>query len=560
MTDTTNDEHDRYAWARRPPLPGRPETDPERPEATTPLPGRPESDAERSEATAPLPAGSASTAALPPAAPAPAAPAPAAPAPPAPVPAGGGWGHPSAPAASGGPAVPTPPPGWTASPAPTAAPPAPTAAPPGPDGAPSGSPFAPPVWGGQPPSGPGGPGSQPGPGRQPGPGSRRPGWGGVAAMGIGAALLSSLLTAGLISATDDDTATGSGSTTSSQQSVPAPVTGSTVANPDWSKVARAVEPSVVAVVVTGQSESGEGSGVILNRNGEIVTNNHVVSGAGADSTVKVVLNDGRQYDASVVGTDPSTDLAVIKIKKSPSDLTPATLGSSKNVAVGDPVMAVGNPLGLAGTVTTGIVSATDRPTTTTASSQDDSNPFGGGSTTQEQVVTNAIQTDAAVNPGNSGGALVDVQGRVIGVPSSIASLGSGGLGSAGQSGSIGLGFAIPVDEVRTVAAQLAQGKTVPHSWLGVSLSQQDATVTVDGAQREAAVLAEINADSPASKAGLKDGDAVIKVDGEAVNSATSLVGQLREREPGTSVTLTVVRDGKAQEVKVTLGTRPSSAR
>jgi putative serine protease PepD len=365
------------------------------------------------------------------------------------------------------------------------------------------------------------------------------------AMGVGAAVVSSLLTAGLVTALDDDTTAPTASTsTPSEQPEPGPVTNSNSEAPDWKAVAAAVEPSVVAVQVSGQGGSGEGSGVVLNKDGSILTNNHVVAGA---STVNVVLYDGRGYEARVVGTDPSTDLAVIKIENPPSNLKPSTLGRSSAVKVGDHVMALGNPLGLAGTVTTGIVSALDRPVTTQAESSD---APGGG----ETVVTNAIQTDAAINPGNSGGALVDAQGRVVGINSSIASLGNSSLG--GQAGSIGLGFAIPIDEAKYVADQLADGGTVDHAWLGVRPT--DGQVTVEGAEREAAVLSTVEGDSPAQKAGLERGDAIIGVDGEKVNSAISLVGQLRERRPGTEVTLQVVRDGKAQDIKATLGTRPQS--
>ncbi len=273
---------------------------------------------------------------------------------------------------------------------------------------------------------------------------RRPGWGGVAAVGVGSAVLASLLTGGIISATqNDDSSSGTTTGTSASPAVKAPVTSSSVGTPDWGKVAAAVEPSVVSVQVTSSSAEGEGSGVILDKTGRIVTNNHVAEGAGSGATLKVVLNDGRGYAATVVGTDSDTDLAVIKITNPPSDLTPAVFGSSSGVSVGDPVMAVGNPLGLAGTVTTGIVSATDRLVTTQAeddpsqSQGQSANPFGGlggsgsgssgssgssGTTSDDEVATNAIQTDAAINPGNSGGALVDAQGRVIGIPSSIASL------------------------------------------------------------------------------------------------------------------------------------------
>jgi putative serine protease PepD len=377
----------------------------------------------------------------------------------------------------------------------------------------------------------------------------------VVAVGAGAAVLASLLTGAVITSTDtqDGTVASVSSAQSNAPQVKAPVTTSRNSSPDWGAVASAVEPSVVAVAVTSGQAEGEGSGVILDKSGRIVTNNHVVSGVGADATVSVTLWDGRGYDASIVGTDPSTDLAVIKITSPPSNLTPAVLGSSNSVKVGDPVMAVGNPLGLAGTVTTGIVSATDRPVTTEAKSSDPLSAGGG-----ETVFTNSIQTDAAVNPGNSGGALVDSQGRVIGIPSSIASLGSGSaFGQSSQSGNIGLGFAIPIDEAKDVTTQLINSGSVKHAWLGVGPG--DVTVTTDGARRDAALLKQIYGGSPAEKAGLKPGDGVIAVDGEPVNGADSLVGQLRQRTPGTAVKLSVVRDGQTQEVTVTLGTRPTNS-
>jgi putative serine protease PepD len=378
---------------------------------------------------------------------------------------------------------------------------------------------------------------------------RRPGWGGVLAVGVGAAALSSLLTAGiLLQSGDPETTVASISPTSTAK---APVANSSATSPDWGAVSKAVIPSVVAVQVTTANGSGEGSGVILDKTGRIVTNNHVVAGGSAGATVQVVLSDGRTYNATVLGTDAATDLALIRLSDPPNNLVPAALGDSKTVAVGDAVMAVGNPLGLAGTVTTGIVSATDRPTTTEAQSDD---PTSGGG---ETVVTNAIQTDAAVNPGNSGGALVDAKGRVIGIPSSIAALSTGSaVNPPTQSGNIGLGFAIPIDEVKDVSSQLIKGGTVSHAWLGVA--PIPGTATADGATRDAAVLSKIVSGGPAEKAGLKTGDAVIAVDGDSVNSAISLVGQLRERQSGTTVTLTVVRSGKALDVKVTLGTKPDS--
>lgn len=319
---------------------------------------------------------------------------------------------------------------------------------------------------------------------------------------------------------------------------------------NWTGVAAAVEPSVVAISVTSQVGQAEGSGVILDTTGRVLTNNHVVSGVGQNGQLTVTLADGRSYTATVVGTDPSTDLAVIVLKGA-DKLTPATLGNSDAVQVGSPVMAVGNPLGLAGTVTTGIVSALDRPVTTSNSDSQTSTSGDSG-----RVVTNAIQTDAAVNPGNSGGALVDRNGRVVGIPSSIASLGSSGAGAGAQSGSIGLGFSIPINEAKSIADQLIAGGTAQHPYLGVSL--KDGQVREGTATRKAAVVATVSGNTPASAAGLRVDDSVTAVDGEAVNSVESLVAQIRERSVGSKVTLTVQRGGSSQQISVTLTKRPAS--
>ncbi|HEY9496196.1 MAG TPA: trypsin-like peptidase domain-containing protein [Intrasporangium sp.] len=322
------------------------------------------------------------------------------------------------------------------------------------------------------------------------------------------------------------------------------------AAPDWSAVAKAVSPSVVSI----QLANGAGSGVILDKSGHIVTNNHVVQAGGGgngngNGGIQVTLADGRTYAATVVGTDPSTDLAVIKLSAAPSDLTPISLGNSDTIAVGDPTMAIGNPLGLSGTVTTGIVSAIDRPVST--GSENDS-PFGQSSA--EPVVTNAIQTSAAINPGNSGGALVNAKGELIGINSSIAQLGSG---TGGQSGNIGIGFAIPVNEAKSIADQLIAHGTAEHAFLGVSARD---TVTQDGAAKRAgAEIAAVSNSAPAQQAGIKQGDIVVAIDGESVDSSTALVAQIRERKAGEKVTLTVIRDGKRQDVSVTLAARPSSS-
>jgi putative serine protease PepD len=346
---------------------------------------------------------------------------------------------------------------------------------------------------------------------------------------------SSALTATSTSSTSGDDAGGTAK---------GPVSQSAGQPVDWTKVAKAVEPSVVAISTRSQFSGSEGSGVVLDTKGHVLTNNHVVAGATQGGSLTVTLSDGRTYDATIVGTDPSTDLAVI-LMKGATDLTPATLGDSDAVQVGAPVMAVGNPLGLAGTVTTGIVSALDRPVTTSNESTDGAAAAGG-----TPVVTNAIQTDAAVNPGNSGGALVDASGRVIGIPSSIASLGQS---YGGQSGSIGLGFSIPINEAKSIADQLLADGEAEHPFLGISL--KDGAVKQGAAQRAASVVAQVTPDSPAQQAGLKSGDAIIAVDGESVNSSESLVAQIRERSVGDSVQLTIVRDGKQQQVTAKLTTR-----
>ncbi|WP_426565616.1 S1C family serine protease [Angustibacter sp. McL0619] len=384
----------------------------------------------------------------------------------------------------------------------------------------------------------------------------RPRWVEVSVAAVVAALVAGGTTAAVLAADNNDASNVSSTSNGHSSGNPAAGTGSgpvSQANavaPDWNKVATAVEPSVVAISATTQSGGSEGSGTILDTKGRVLTNNHVVAGVGSDATLKVTTSAGLTYPATVVGTDPSTDLAVIQMKGA-TNLTPATLGDSDSVRVGAPVMAVGNPLGLAGTVTTGIVSALDRPVTTTNETEGDQSGQGQqpsqGSSTDSTVVTNAIQTDAAVNPGNSGGALVDTSGRVIGIPSSIASLGA----SAGsQSGSIGLGFSIPINEGKSIADQLIADGTAEHPFLGVSL--KDGSVKQGNAERDAAIVAEVTASSPASAAGMKKDDAIIAVDGESVNSSESLVAQIRERSVGSKVELTIVRDGKQQTVNATL--------
>ncbi len=329
---------------------------------------------------------------------------------------------------------------------------------------------------------------------------------------------------------------------------PAPVQQASASAPDWVATAAAVAPSVVAITVSAGSQGGgQGSGVILDKEGHIVTNHHVVAaGAGASSgaTILVTLADKRAYRATIVGTDPATDLAVLELTDGPKDLTPVAIGDDTTLKVGTPVMAVGNPLGLAGTVTTGIVSALNRPVTTRQQSPDSA--FGGGG---EYVVTNAIQTSAAINPGNSGGALVNASGQLVGINSSIAQTSQDG-------GNIGIGFAIPVNSVRAVTDQILRDGRVKHSYIGVT--GDSGYVREGGAQRAAAIVSQVTAGSPAADAGLRAGDAVIDIDDEIVDSWESLVAQVRERAVGSATTLTIVRDGKRSDVTVTLAERPTT--
>ncbi|HYN28741.1 MAG TPA: trypsin-like peptidase domain-containing protein [Dermatophilaceae bacterium] len=420
-------------------------------------------------------------------------------------------------------------------------------------GAPTAAFPAPP--GAQGPDGPGQPGSPPGPA---GSGSGSGGRGGRRLAETGAvALLAALLASGATYAATnlgEDSASPAGATGSSSQlgaSQPGPVKQADADNPSWTATAASVAPSVVSISVEAEQGSGQGSGVVIDDKGHVVTNNHVVSAGAGGGTLTVTLYDGRAYDATIVGTDPSTDLAVLLLKNPPKDLKPIAFGNSDEVRVGDPVMAVGNPLGLAGTVTTGIVSALNRPVSTSA---EDSSGTPGQST--EPVVTNAIQTSAAINPGNSGGALVNGSGQLIGINSSIATLGStGGTGGA-SGGNIGIGFAIPVNETRTIASQLIEDGTAEHAYLGVT--PRDGTASDGSSKRAGAEITSVAPGTPAAEAGLRNGDVVIAVDGQRVDSALSLVANIRQRSVGDEVELTVLRDGKEQTLTATLTARPKS--
>ena len=299
---------------------------------------------------------------------------------------------------------------------------------------------------------------------------------------------------------------------------------------DWSAVAKEVSDSVVAIdVATGDGEA-KGSGVVISDKGYIATNNHVISGA---QQIQVTLASGAVYSAKVVGTDTTTDLAVIKLDNPPSDLKVAEFADSDNLAVGEAVMAIGNPLGYDDTATTGIVSALNRPVTVT---DDDNNA----------IVTNAVQIDAAINPGNSGGPTFNAAGQVIGINSSIASTAS----SSGTAGSIGIGFAIPSNLVKRVTNEIIDNGSVKHVVLGITI--KSSSVEADGVTRGCAQVQAVTDGGPASKAGVKAGDSIVAFNGKAVNNNYSLLGYVRASAMGDKVKLTVVRGGNTMDLEVTL--------
>ncbi|MCO5992734.1 S1C family serine protease [Actinoallomurus rhizosphaericola] len=311
-------------------------------------------------------------------------------------------------------------------------------------------------------------------------------------------------------------------------------------------IAQAVQPSVVSITVTTPTEQGEGSGIILRSDGVILTNNHVVADASQGSQISVNFSDGKKASATVLGTDPATDLAVIKAA-GVSGLKPATLGNSDQLQVGDPVVAIGSPLGLEGSVTSGIVSALHRTLNEGGDQQQQQPGFPGwgqqGQQGQQQsssgaTIGDAIQTDAAINPGNSGGPLVNSSGQVIGINTAIAT-------SGGSNGNIGVGFAIPIDTAKQVADQLIKSGKATHAYLGVSLSD------VAGDQ-QGALIAGVQKGTPAASAGLQEGDIVTQIDGKAIQDAQSLSAAIRGHQPGDKISLTFVRGGSKHTVSVTL--------
>ena len=339
-------------------------------------------------------------------------------------------------------------------------------------------------------------------------------------------------------AVDDGGSTFGGTTTTTAQVVDTP--DSPAADGSVEQVAAKVLPSVVQIDVSGAQGSGSGSGIILSSDGVILTNNHVVELAGNGGAISVSFDDGSRAKAEILGTDPLTDTAVIKAE-GVSDLTPATIGKSSDLKVGESVVAVGSPFGLDSTVTSGIVSALNRPVDVGSDSE-------GNSTTYP-----AIQTDAAINPGNSGGPLVDLDGNVVGINSSIRTASSTG----GEAGSIGLGFAIPMDEVMPIVDQMVDGETPTHARLGISVSN---VTTRPGAEvTEGAKIEEVSGGSTAQDAGLEKGDVITKVDDRLITGADSLVATIRSYRPGDKVTVTYERNGETDTVTLELDSDASTS-
>ncbi|MDQ1620580.1 MAG: putative serine protease PepD [Actinomycetota bacterium] len=309
-----------------------------------------------------------------------------------------------------------------------------------------------------------------------------------------------------------------------------------VQRPDGSiaGVAAKVLPSVVQIKVETSNGAATGSGFVIDENGFLVTNNHVV--AGAQGRVQVVFSDGKNSTAQVVGTSPGYDLAVLKVNA--TNLAALPLGNSDSVVVGDPVIAIGSPLGLSGTVTSGIISAKNRPVT------------AGERGSSDNAYINALQTDAAINPGNSGGPLVDLDGAVIGVNSAIATVGSSVLGSEG--GNIGVGFAIPINQARRTVEQLINKGEAQFPIIGASLDGSYQGPGAKIATQATNGTPPLVRGGPADKAGMQPGDVITKIDGTAVQDSSELIVAIRSHRPGETVSLTVERNGDERQVRVTL--------
>jgi putative serine protease PepD len=364
---------------------------------------------------------------------------------------------------------------------------------------------------------------------QPGPRRPRPAWRSAAVAAGASALVFGGIGVGVGVALDH----GNGST-AVLPATQLPSGSLSVVPTSYAGIAAKVLPSVVSINVTTVNGGDTGSGVVLRADGYILTNNHVIADATAGAArVAVTFNDGSTASARIVGADAQDDLAVLKVDR--TGLQPATLGTASALHVGDAVLALGSPLGLQGTVTAGIVSALNRPVATSDSQPTD--PFGR--TTGVTTVLDAIQTDAAVNPGNSGGPLVNVAGQVVGINSAIASTGS--------NGNIGVGFAIPIDQAKVIASQLIATGKASHPLLGVSLAN-----ATDAAGNPLARVQALSAAGAAAKAGLKVGDVIVQVGDQKTAGAEAVIAAVRSHQPGEQVRVTVLRDGVRKTFTVRL--------
>ena len=325
-----------------------------------------------------------------------------------------------------------------------------------------------------------------------------------------------------------DGGTGSGLNTSSVQTT-APIKG---AKSSVATVAQELLPSTVQISAEYDGEEGgaTGSGFVVDDEGHVITNNHVVEqAADDDGLIEIVDQDGNRFEATVVGRSPVYDLAVLMCDEA-KDMKPAALGASQALHVGDPVVAIGSPLGLSSTVTAGIVSALQRPVTT-------------GDAASESSYINAVQTDAAINPGNSGGPLVNMLGQVIGVNSAIAT--TGGVTGGDQAGNIGVGFAIPIEQVKVTADQILRTGEARYPVIGAKVQ----TGQRDGSGAE---IDEILDGTPAEDAGLEEGDVVVALEGHKVTDGIALIVSIRSHQPGETLTFTVMRDGDEKDIDVIL--------
>ncbi|MFG2591658.1 S1C family serine protease [Streptomyces sp. NPDC048438] len=355
----------------------------------------------------------------------------------------------------------------------------------------------------------------------------------LVAGGVGGAL-------GYWAADSSDSSSSSGSTTVAASNSPKDFKrdAGTVAG-----VAAGALPSVVTIdAQSGDGEGGTGTGFVYDKEGHILTNNHVVASAADSGQLTATFSNGKKYDAEVVGRAQGYDVAVLKLKNAPDGLTPLALGDSDKVAVGDSTIAIGAPFGLSNTVTTGIISAKNRPVAS-----------GDGSSNKNSYMS-ALQTDASINPGNSGGPLLDAGGAVIGINSAIQSTSGGGVGQS-QAGSIGLGFAIPVNQAKNVAEQLIKTGQPVYPVIGATVTMEEKTGGAVISDEGAGGTPAVTPDGPAAQAGLKAGDVITKFNDTAVESGPTLIGEIWTHKPGDKVTLTYKRDGKTSTAELTLGER-----